>query len=192
MVVSQLAPETTREELAEYFAAHHATLVSLLPEDTTCKDLFEAVNLKRPIARFFAADDDPAIGRELERLEMKLVGWANEAAARSKKRAAPLRKKRRSRSRPRSRRRLPRKASSSSEPHGNRRSVPAATKLCDSERRHRVRLRERGSSRRQASESPQCGRCRTRGVWFWRRIPTCPPGGSAAGRHGIPTYLKGG
>ena len=23
-------------------------------------------------------------------------------------------------------------------------------------------------------------------------IPTCPPGGSAAGRHGIPTYLKGG
>ena len=34
MVVSQLAPETTREELAEYFAAHHATLVSLLPEDT--------------------------------------------------------------------------------------------------------------------------------------------------------------
>ena len=24
MVVSQLAPETTREELAEYFAAHHA------------------------------------------------------------------------------------------------------------------------------------------------------------------------
>jgi len=127
MVVSQLAPETTREELAEYFAAHHATLVSLLPEDTTCKDLFEAVNLKRPIARFFAADDDPAIGRELERLEMKLVGWANEAAARSKKRAAPLRKKRRSRSRPRSRRRLPRKASSSSEPHGNRRSVPAAT-----------------------------------------------------------------
>ena len=94
MVVSQLAPETTRDELAEYFAAHHAKLVSLLPEDTTCKDLFEAVNLKRPIARFFfAADDDPAIGRELERLEMKLVGWANEAAARSKKRAAPLRKK---------------------------------------------------------------------------------------------------
>ena len=92
MVVSQLAPETTREELAEYFAAHHAKLVSLLPEDTTCKDLFEAVNLKRPIARFFAADDDPAIGRELERLEMKLVGWANEAAARSKKRAALLRK----------------------------------------------------------------------------------------------------
>ena len=62
MVVSQLAPETTRDELAEYFAAHHAKLVSLLPEDTTCKDLFEAVNLKRPIARFFfAADDDPAI-----------------------------------------------------------------------------------------------------------------------------------
>jgi len=39
MVVSQLAPETTRDELAEYFAAHHAKLVSLLPEDTTCKDL---------------------------------------------------------------------------------------------------------------------------------------------------------
>ena len=35
MVVSQLAPETTRDELAEYFAAHHATLVSLLPEDTS-------------------------------------------------------------------------------------------------------------------------------------------------------------
>ena len=190
MVVSQLAPETSRDELAEYFAAHHAKLVSLLPEDTTCKDLFEAVNLKRPIARFFAAgDDDPgAIGRELERLEMKLVGWANEAAARSKKRAALLRKKRRSRSRPRSRRRLPRKASSSSEPHGNGRSVPAATSFAtvragiasDSER-------EAAADAKRASESPQCGRCRTRVVWFWRRIPTCPPGGSAAGRHGIPT-----
>ena len=40
--VSQLAPETTREELAECFAAHHATLVSLLPERIRRAKIFKA------------------------------------------------------------------------------------------------------------------------------------------------------
>ena len=65
MVVSQLAPETTHEELVDYLDDQHSTLSSLLPDDVSGKDLFGAVEIHRPIARFFNETTDPAIHREL-------------------------------------------------------------------------------------------------------------------------------
>ena len=72
MVVSQLAPETTHEELVDYLDDQHSTLTSLPPDDVSGKDLFGAVEIHRPIARFFNETTDPAIHRELSGLRRQL------------------------------------------------------------------------------------------------------------------------
>lgn len=87
-VVSQLAPETTQEQLAAYLSEHHALLAPLLPDDTKTADLFGEVKKQRSVASFFKSSTDDTVAREFKRLEQKIEVWLDEAATVAKKRAA--------------------------------------------------------------------------------------------------------
>eukprot|EP00966_Prymnesium_polylepis_P005172 119321-Prymnesium_polylepis.1 len=72
------------EQLAAYLAAHHESLVALLPPDTKCTDLFGEVDAKRPIVGFFKPTEDAAIGRELLRFTQMIELWLVEEKRKGK------------------------------------------------------------------------------------------------------------
>ena len=67
--------KSTTEHLVAYITTHHESLVALLPPDTTCADLFGEVENQRPIASFFSASQDAAIGRQLLRFTQMIGLW---------------------------------------------------------------------------------------------------------------------
>ena len=66
------------------FTTHHESLVALLPPDTTCADLFGEVENQRPIASFFSASEDAAVGRQLLRYTQMIGLWLVEERKKTK------------------------------------------------------------------------------------------------------------
>ena len=67
--------KSNAEHLVAYIKTHHESLLALLPPDTTCADLFGEVENQRPIASFFSASQDAAIGRQLLRFTQMIDVW---------------------------------------------------------------------------------------------------------------------
>ena len=94
MVVAQLSPETTHEELADYLREMYPKLASLLPDDVESSELFTRVEQQRPLKRAFRAFQETEaeaiafMDREFERLEMNIETWRGEGKAVVKKRKA--------------------------------------------------------------------------------------------------------
>lgn len=80
----ELRRSSTHEQLAAYLAAHHESLVAVLPPDTKCTDLFGEVDAKRPIAGFFNVTEDAAIGREFLRFTQMIELWLVEEQKKGK------------------------------------------------------------------------------------------------------------
>jgi hypothetical protein len=74
-IAMDLDRKSTTEHLVAYITTHHESLVALLPPDTTCADLFGEVENQRPIASFFSASQDAAIGRQLLRFTQMIGLW---------------------------------------------------------------------------------------------------------------------
>ena len=76
--------KSTTEHLVAYITTHHESLVALLPPDTTCADLFGEVENQRPIASFFSASEDAAVGRQLLRYTQMIGLWLVEERKKTK------------------------------------------------------------------------------------------------------------
>eukprot|EP00966_Prymnesium_polylepis_P021646 497389-Prymnesium_polylepis.1 len=85
MAQQQLARASSHAQLEAYLKKEHELLAALLPEDTTCDDLFSEVDSTNgSLAEFFDKSDDPAVGRELKRLGHRVAAWLIEEKANTK------------------------------------------------------------------------------------------------------------
>ena len=84
-MTTQLARTSSHAQLEAYLKKEHELLAALLPDDTTCDDLFsEVATTNGSLAEFFDASDDPAVGRELKRLGHRVAAWLIEEKVQSK------------------------------------------------------------------------------------------------------------
>ena len=84
IIAMDLHRKSTTEHLVAYITTHHESLVALLPPDTTCADLFGEVENQRPIASFFSASEDAAVGRQLLRYTQMIGLWLVEERKKTK------------------------------------------------------------------------------------------------------------
>ena len=71
----ELSRKSSHAQLESYLQAKHELLAPLLPDDTSCDDLFNEVDGGGSIGEFFDASDDAAVGRELKRLGHQVGAW---------------------------------------------------------------------------------------------------------------------
>jgi len=84
-MTTQLARTSSHAQLAEYLRKEHELLAALLPDDTSCDDLFSEVDTTNgSLAEFFDHSDDPAVGRELKRLGHRVTAWLVDEKAQTK------------------------------------------------------------------------------------------------------------
>ena len=78
LVVEYLTRTSSHDELKVYLNDKHASLVPLLPEDTTANDLFQQVEDKQDIAEFFEASTDSKVRRAFSRLVFDIKAFLKE------------------------------------------------------------------------------------------------------------------
>ena len=84
MAATDLSRTATKEQLATYLSKYHEPLVQLLPEDTSCDDIFGEVDAGRSINSQFLPSEDSHIHREVLRFTRKIEQWLKEEKALTK------------------------------------------------------------------------------------------------------------
>lgn len=82
----ELSRKSTHAQLASYLQAKHELLAPLLPDDTSCHDLFEEVEIGGSIGEFMMvpSEMDAAVKRDLKRLGHQISAWLVEEKAQLK------------------------------------------------------------------------------------------------------------